>query len=104
MRRLLCDPRLRWLAAGILYGYLLLAVVLSVLACKTIGPAAGASTWSLLQPGTTTVYTSCSAVVVEVRQAHPDAAFFWRVSVIPRPITKPPRPEPETQASLELRR
>jgi hypothetical protein len=103
MLRLLRDPRLGWLLAGVLYGYLFLALVVGAIACTTAARP-GLSTWSILQPGTTTVYTPCAAVVIEVRQAAADGGYFWRVSIVPRPNTRPPKPEPKTEARLaELR-
>lgn len=98
LRRLLTDERTHFLIFGALAAYLLLALVVSAFGCTTA--AARPTTWSIIQPGTTTVMLPGFAVVIEVRQpTRPDGPLFWRISIVQRPAAAPPKPKQENRTA-----
>lgn len=85
------DPRIRWFAAGVGFGLLFVAVLFAAIACHSMGLAP--PTFQPIQPGTTMINLACAVVVIEVR-ANTDMTFlWWRISIVPKTVPIPSKPE-----------
>jgi hypothetical protein len=87
------GPQARWFLAGVGFGILFMFVTFAIIACQSVRPSGPA--FSLVQPGTTLINLPCAVVCIEVRTNPEKTVYWWRIAVIPRVTTIPPKPEKE---------